>query len=480
MGASIEGRLPVWIWISRVLRSLVGLAAIVLAVALFGYLKNTREAPTPADVARALPVVRAVKVEAQSVSMRWTGYGTARALDASDVAAEVAGRVVEVPEGIEAGVAVASGDLLARLDPRDYAARAEAARRQADSFDAQLSALEIEEARLEEQAELLAGEIEVARRELDRARKTLDAGAGNASAVDARVQALQALQRTRAVVLAQLEVVPSRRLQLRASLDAARADQRLAEDNLSRTEVRAPFGGVLQDMALEVGEWARAGDRVARVVDLSVIEVPLRVPQDAAGRIAVGDSVTLRAEGPSGLAWAGSVGRIAPESDASLRSATVFVEVRQRPEADGRSLLRPGQFVMGEIVSSDSREAIVLPRHAVDAGRVLVAAPLGEGDPVPPDGTRTPMVVRRAEVAVSHHIEQRFVSIAPTETQWAVVRENGGTRGVRAGEVVLTSNLEALRPGDLVDVRLETELTGASDAGLASKADAETQTEGTP
>ncbi len=467
-----------WIWISRVLRSLIGLVAVALAIALFVYLSGSREAPSRMTEERSLPVVRAVRLVPQQVSMRWTGYGTARALDASDVAAEVAGRVVEVPEGLEAGVAVEAGDLLARLDPRDYEARAEAARRQADSFDAQLSALEIEEARLEEQADLLGDEIEVAQRELDRARQTLAAGAGNESAIDARLQALQALRRTRAGVLTQLEVIPSRRSQIRASLEAARSDQGLAEDNLERTAIRAPFDGIVQEVALEVGEWARAGDRVARVVDLSVIEVPLRVPQSAIGRIAIGDAVDLSTDNGDGTRWAGSVGRIAPEADASNRSATVFVEVRQRPDARDAGLLRPGQFLMGEVVSSSRAEALVLPRRAVDAGRVLIATPLSEGDPEPPATARSPMVIRSGEVDVSHAIEGDFDEVSPMETQWSVLRSRGATRGVGAGSVVVTSNLDTLRPGDLVDIRLETE--GASDSGLAANGPMVEQEEGTP
>ncbi len=474
-----------WIWISRVLRWTIGLIAVVIAIGLFLYLSENRAAPSQSEDARALQVVRAVRVEPQPVAMRWSGYGTARALEASDVAAEIAGRVIERPEGLEAGVSVHKGDLLAKLDPRDYQSRALSARKQADSFDAQLSALEIEEARLGEQADLLAEELAVAERELDRAKRTLDAGAGNASAVDTRLQSLKALARSRAAILTQLEVIPSRRAQLRSALEAARADQGLAEDNLARTQVVAPFDGVVQSIGIQVGEWARAGDTIARIVDLSVIEVPLRLPQSAVGRVALGDSVDLTAEGPLSLAWAGSIGRIAPESDAATRSATIFVEVRQRPESDGRTLLRPGQFVMGRVVSSEIADSLVLPRRSVDAGRVLVARPWREGDPALPDGARTPMVVREAEVETAQFIEAEFPSIDPAETQWVVVRRGGGPRGIEGGSIVLTSNLDTLRPGDLVDVRLEA--GGApdperddSETGIAANTDADAKPEDRP
>ena len=149
------------------------------------------------------------------------------------------------------------------------------------------------------------------------------------------------------------------------------------------------------------------------------------------GRVAAGDDVRLTAEGPPPLSWTGSIGRIAPESDASTRSATVFVEVRQRPDADSRTLLRPGQFVMGSVISRERTDSLVLPRRSVDAGRVLVARPWREGDPEPPESAVTPMVVREGEVVTTTFIEDRFASIDPAETQWVVARsdENGRASG---------------------------------------------------
>lgn len=401
-------------------------------------------------------MVRAVECLPKPVARRWIAYGTARAMVAADIAAEVSGRVVERPEHLEAGVAVRSAELLLRIDPTDYQQRVVSARQQILSIESQLDGLEIEQARLAEQAELLQEERAVAERELGRARDALARGAGNESQIDARVQALNAVTRSQAVVLSALEAIPPRRSSMLASLESARADLRLAEENLARTEIRAPFPGSLQQIRFRVAEWVRAGDAVARVVDLSRIEVPLRLAQSASGMIALGDAVTLRAEGPSPQSWAGSVVRIAPETDAATRSLTVFVEVRQRPDADA-PLLRPGQFVMGEIRSADRTPTLVVPRHSVNVDRVLVAAPRRDSDPAPPPGAVTPMVVVSALVHVAHHLEDRFPDIAEGETQWAVLDalpETDAIRTLRPGDLVLVSNLESLRVGDMVDVRL--------------------------
>lgn len=445
-----------WKWIARGFRALVGVFAIIIAAALFRYLVATREAPQARAERPALPVVRAVECLPKPVARRWTAYGTARAMVAADIAAEVSGRVVERPEHLEAGVAVQPAELLLRLDPTDYQQRVVSARQQVISIESQLTGLEIEQARLAEQAELLREERAVAERDLARVRDAFTRGAGNESQVDARVQALNAVTRTQAVVLSALEAVPPRRSSLLASLESGRADLRQAEENLARTEIRAPFAGGLQEIRFRIAEWVRAGDPVARVVDLSRIEVPLRLAQSASGLIALGDAVTLRAEGGAALSWAGSVVRIAPETDPATRSLTVFVEVRQRPDADA-PLLRPGQFVMGEIRSADRTPTLVVPRHSVNVDRVLVAAPRRDSDPAPPPGAVMPMVVVSALVHVAHHLEDRFPEIAEGETQWAVldpIRETDAIRTLREGDLVLITNLESLRVGDMVDVRL--------------------------
>lgn len=444
-----------WTWISRVVRSLIGVIAIVIAFALFFYLASAREAPKQRSVAERLPVVRAVRAASKPVAQRWTGYGTARAMNASDVAAELGARVIGRPEGLEAGASVAAGDVLVRLDPMDFEQRLRSAERMAESFEAQLSGLEIEEARLEEQAALLGEELEVARREFVRAEDALERGAGNESQVDARLQAVKAAGRLLASVSSQLEVIPSRRAALEASLDSARADQRVAEENVARATVRAPFDGVVQSVGAEVGEWVRAGDVVARVVDLSRIEVPIRLPQNAGAAIGVGDTIRLRTEGSVSQSWPATVSRVAPEADSETRSVTVYAEVRQRADGGSADLLRPGQFVMGEVESSAALEALLVPRRSVNVDMVLVASPPGEGTPEPPAGTTRAMIVREATADVRRYLEGAHADIEPNETQWAVIDPAApGELAVRAGDVVIISNLESLKPGDMIDVRL--------------------------
>lgn len=124
--------------------------------------------------------------------------------------AETAGRVIEI--GAPKGASVDEGGVIVRLESGDR------------------------EARLAE-AEALLQQRQI---EYDAARKLTDKGFQS----------------------------QTRLAEARAALEAARAQQRLAELDIERTELRAPFNGVLQERMVEVGDYVGIGDPVATFVDL--------------------------------------------------------------------------------------------------------------------------------------------------------------------------------------------------------------------
>ncbi|KAA0215025.1 MAG: HlyD family efflux transporter periplasmic adaptor subunit [Cyanobacteria bacterium CYA] len=146
-------------------------------------------------------------------------------------------------------------------------------------------------------------------------------------------------------------------------------------DRLRRTSAARssqPISGVIQSVALDDGEWAQAGQVVARIVNLDRVEIPLRVPVSAGRHLRVGDPVQIRARQEDREGWSGAIARIAPEADEQTRSLTVFVEVVQ--EAGGARLLRPGQFVSGLVSSSTASKQVVVPRRAIVDDRILLAS----------------------------------------------------------------------------------------------------------
>lgn len=473
---------PLALWLSRLVRAALAGVILLVAVGIAFALYETRPEPTQRPLEATPLSVRTVLARPAPVDRRWEGFGTARAVAEADVAAQVSGRVVERPPGIEPGNAVAAGDLILRIDPTDYEQRVAAARGAIASLEAQIVALDVEEARLSEQVVLATDEAEAAARDLARAREVQQQGAGTQADVDQRIAALRAAERAVTALRQQLELLGPRGRQLEAELVRARSELRLAEEDLARTEIRSPIAGVLQSVGPRPGEYVVPGDAAARVVDVRLVEVPLRIPVSAGGTVRVGDPVVLEHVGGADSAWEGQVARVSPEADEQSRTMQVFVLVEQDPEDPaeqaeggrtlerpvderGRPLLLPGQFVTGRVFTRSPEDRLVVPRRAVVDGRVLVAEAGATGEP-------TVRRVRWADAPVLFYLEGSYPEIDPEERQWAVLeRRPQDPLSLRAGMLVVTSNLDKLRPGMIVDVGGGVEPRPAGGPGRGSGAD---------
>lgn len=423
--------------LSFVVRGGLALLIVGAATGLFMALKAQRVDPERTEsVTRGIPVRTIIATE-RSLPRIWEGYGTAEAMHAATVSAQISGRIVERPASVEAGLPIARDETIVRLETTDTLSRVNAAEASIASFQAQLASLDVQESRLAEQIESARSELEIERRNQERVRQASEGGAGSQADLDAATGSMRRAERSLTTLLQQSDIIPARRDELTALQSSARATLTQAQEDLARTTIASPLKGVLQAVYVRPGELLSVGQRVARVVDLRRLEVPLRMPVSAASTIRIGDAAELRSDGPRTQRWEGVVGRIAPEADAASRTMTVYVEVTQDPETlgVGDSLLMPGQFVVGSVATSDERPLVLVPRRAVSGDRVLSIS--GEGDA---------QRVRPIDVRVSHYLRGPQPEIEPTETEWAVIES-----GLEPGSRVIISNLDDLVGGMLVD-----------------------------
>lgn len=505
-------------WISRLARGLIGVVVLAVALGVFALLTSTRADPARRGGAERPLVVNAFVASQREIDRVYDGYGTARAMNTADVSAEVAARVISRPASVEAGEPIEAGATIIELDVGDFEARASSLRRSIEATSAELDGLEVDEANLRDQVEAATDELRVAERELERARQAEEQGALNQSETDQRLLAVRQSERFLASLRNQLELVPSRRATLQATLEARRADLIEAERNIARTTIVSPIDGYLQRVAVEAGEYVRVGDPVARVVDLSVIEVPIRLPVSASGRVRRGDAVELRPEADRDTVWTGRVARVSPEADERSRSVEVFVEVRQDPDSPSVTPLLPGRFLTARVNVGSTEQRIVMPRRVVDDGSILIGVAIDveseievelarfderlaampeeqaatlvsagaeerrawllENDPRIKRlaASKRPTRVREAEVIVDRYVDGTLPEVVTGETQWAVLASSGaGPRGLEPGQFVLLSNLDQLRVGMEIDLRLPGE---ESDGGAATADSGATAAEG--
>ena len=105
--------------LSIITRIVVCLVLFAVAFGIFGLLVKTAPVPGVSDDARPAQVVQVMPAQMVEVKRQWSGFGTARAMDAADVPARVSATVMQ-PREIEPGMMVQRGELLVKLDETDF------------------------------------------------------------------------------------------------------------------------------------------------------------------------------------------------------------------------------------------------------------------------------------------------------------------------------------------------------------------------
>jgi len=289
------------------------------------------------DVAEVVKVNPRIQVQAQ---------GTVTPVQETTLLSEVKGRIIEVADNFHVGGFVSTGDVLLRIDPRDY---------QTALLHAEAAVESAESALVQEK-----GRAEVALREWEKLPK------GSQRSEEARDLYLRKPQ---------LE-------QARAQLLAAQADLNTARDNLDRTVIRAPYDALIREKLGDLGQFVGAGTMLAKIFSVETAEVRLPIPQSRLEYLELPGVVGYR-EG-SLIDLYTDVGGDIKHWNARLhrtegvfdeRSRVLFTVARiEDPYGlrhPGREPLRIGTFVNANIEGRELDNVVVLPRYVLRAGEYV-------------------------------------------------------------------------------------------------------------
>jgi membrane fusion protein (multidrug efflux system) len=183
-----------------------------------------------------------------------------------------------------------------------------------------------------------------------------------------------------------------------AQSDRVAADARTvaARQQRARTEVRAPFDGVVSDRKVSAGDTAAIGKELLKVIDPTSMRFEGLVSADRLGDIRVGQPVLFRVNGYGQGEFAGKVRHVDASADEMTRQVAVIVDF-----APGTAPKTANLYAEGRIATGESK-ALLLPEATVtkEGDRAFVwrikggkvtktAVTLGERDP------------RRGEVVVA-------------------------------------------------------------------------------
>jgi membrane fusion protein, multidrug efflux system len=378
------------------------LAAAVASACSAGSAKTKEPAAAPPRI----PVEAATAVE-QPIARFIRATGTLMAEEQADVAAETAGRVVSAP--VERGTPVTDGAELIRL--------------LAAETDAQLKEAEANAAQIEARLGLTSGTFDVnAVPEVQNAKAAYDLAQNEfgriKSLLEQRVVSQSEYEQRRTQMEAsrqQYEAAKNGAAQQFQSLQAAKARVSLARKALADTVVRAPFGGVVAQRLVSVGDYVTKGMKVAIVVRVNPLRAQLTIPEQSVSAVAIGQPVSFEVDAYPGRRFEGKVKYVAPSLQADQRALTVEAQV---PNPNGE--LKPGLFATARIEQPARTPGVLVP-----AASVVVAS-----------GTSRVFVVN------GDHVDERIVTTGQPVGDRIEI-----TNGLKAGERVATKSVAQLTDG---------------------------------
>ncbi|HTQ01971.1 MAG TPA: efflux RND transporter periplasmic adaptor subunit [Casimicrobiaceae bacterium] len=294
--------------------AIIAATAVALGAAGAGYWLGTQRLPPPAaaaskasnpkdaSAASQAVTVEAVKVVTASMPQTITAVGSLRSDESVTLRPENAGRISAIT--FQEGQRVAKGAPLVRLDPA-------------------IPQAEYEQAK---------ANFTLAQSKFDRA---VDLAKRNYISGQAKDEAEN-------------------------NLKVAQASLQLAEAKLAKTDIRAPFSGIIGLRSVSIGDYVKEGADLVNLESIDPLKVDFRVPENYLRQVQPGQSLTITLDAMPGKSFDGKVVAVNPLVDAAGRSIVIRAQV---PNPD--TLLRPGIFARVRLITRDQADAMVLPEQAM-------------------------------------------------------------------------------------------------------------------
>jgi RND family efflux transporter MFP subunit len=326
-----------------VFKVVLPLATVGASVGAAMWLYKTRPEAAQQEVREAAPAISAVRLERQTVCFPIRSQGSVQPRRETTLTARVAGQVEWVAECFDESGFFAKGDVLARIDRRDYAIRIQRLEASVRSAKANL---------LDTQQDLK------------------------------RQQSLTEYEATTKAALQQATAVTEMAAASVEELDAQLTEAQHAE---SDTQIIAPFDGCIRETNVEVGQFVTIGTKLASCFATDAVEVRLPVTDDEFAFLGLtlgtslpsgsGPAVELTAEfAGRECRWVGSIVRSEAIIDSRSRMVYLVAQVKDPysiTQGNGGQPLAVGMFVEATIRCPPMADAIVLPESCVSNRGVI-------------------------------------------------------------------------------------------------------------
>lgn len=253
------------------------LPPIIIGLAiLISFAMSKKELPRVDSAERALPL-NVIQIQPQSVTPYAVVYGTAEPEQVWTAIAEVGGRIVATHPDLDSGKQLAAGEVLFRIDSKDYDLAL--AQRQADLLVAKASLEELKASQTADERSLKIQQdlLIVAKADFQRIHRLRHGNAVTDSELDnaegnllRQQQSVQTLQNSLSLYAAKIKSAQANVAMVESRVAVARRD-------VERTVVRCPFAGVIANSSLETNQVVGPGERLFEVQTEDFLEIEAQV-----------------------------------------------------------------------------------------------------------------------------------------------------------------------------------------------------------
>jgi RND family efflux transporter MFP subunit len=343
--------------------------------------------------------------------------------DQAKVSSEVAGVVQQVL--VELGDEVKSGQIVAKLDPREVELALYRAQSQLRQTEAQLGidGVRIKEPPPDEQISSVRMAIanrDDAHAQLRRAQRLRSQNLLSQADLDTAETKVKVAE---ANYQAAIENVQS----LKATLQERRHAVTLAQKKLNDTSIRSSIAGQVSERLVQQGEFIRENTPVVSIVQMNPLKVKTAIQERYAGLVRPGLPVEFSVESAPGERFTGKVAYVSPSVDQTTRTFAVEVLVD-----NSNRRLKPGFFAKGVILTHRDENVMAVPDDAVSTlAGVSSVYVIEQGK------------IRQQSVSLGEHVGDLFELLG----------------GLKGDETLASSNLTMLATG----VRVRVAGAGGSD-----------------
>lgn len=147
---------------------------------------------------------------------------------------------------------------------------------------------------------------------------------------------------------------------VKARIATRRIELEKAEDDLSKTDITAPFKGVIVKKHKELGEWVKEGEAIAEIINIEKILVHTGISEKDVAKIKLGQSAEIIFDAHPDRMLRGKVKEIIPQADTQSRTFPIKIEVDNEKHE-----FYTGMFARIKLFIGENKQGLLVPKDAL-------------------------------------------------------------------------------------------------------------------